>query len=107
MRLLEKVTHRGYPDAHPEPKDEAKQALITAAETTVEVAADLEDQGVPELGSEGSQPINEEPIPATTSALEDAFAFPSPPRGVYREYRCDFCGLRCGTYSRLSFIRRR
>lgn len=106
MSLLEKVTHRGYPDSPPDPKDEAKQALITSEET-VEVSTNLQDQGVPELRSEGSKPIDEEPIPATTSTPEDALAFPTPRRGVYREYRCDFCGRRCGVYSRLGFIRRR
>jgi hypothetical protein len=105
-RLAEKVTHQGYLDVPSEPTDEGKQALI-AAEATVEVAADLQDQGLPELGSEGSQPQNQEPIPATISVPEDAIACPSPSRGVYREYRCDFCGRRCGAYSRLGFIRRR
>lgn len=106
-RLAEKVTHQGYPDAPPEPTDEVKQALIQALETTVEVAVDSEGQGTAELGSEGSQPINREPSLATIVVPEDALAFTPPSREVYREYRCDFCGRRCGAYSRLGFIRRR
>ena len=106
-RLEEKVTHQGYLDVPAEPTDDGKQALIAAAETPTEVAAEPEDQSEPELGSEESKPINQEPIPATTAVPEDALAFLSPSREVYREYRCDFCGRRCGAYSRLRFIRRR
>jgi hypothetical protein len=106
-RLEEKVTHQGYLDVPAEPTDDGKQALIAAAETPTEVAAESEDQSEPELGFEESKPINQEPIPATASVSEAALAYLAPQREVYREYRCDFCGRRCGAYSRLGFIRRR
>ena len=110
-RLAEKVTHHGYPDAAPLPIDDGKQALTSAAETATEVAAELEDQGPPEFGSEGSEPINQEPIPASmpvSEAVPEALlASLALGREIYSEVRCDFCGRRCGVYTRLGFIRRR
>jgi len=103
-RQLQKVTQQGSAAAPPLPKEDGKQALVAELETTAVVAVEPEDQAPAELESSAFEFVSDESRPRggllePPTPLERFFA-----PEVDREARCDFCGRRCGVYSRNGFL---
>lgn len=103
-RLREKVTQQGCAAAPPLPKEDGKEALVAELETMAVVAVEPEDQASAELEWTRFEFVSDESTPrggllGPPTPLERL----TPPE-VDREARCDFCGRRCGVYSRNGFL---
>jgi hypothetical protein len=101
------VTHRGSVEIHDLPKENVEQTLVIAAVTKAEVALAPGDPEAPGLGVEAVESRNDESLAGPSPSAQREFPWTSPRSDVYQELRCDFCGRRCGVYSRLGFLRRR
>ncbi len=101
------MTHQGSVESPELPKENVEQTLVAKAVTTAAVAIAPGDLEAPGLGEGAVQSGDDE-----SWAEPDPAGRPGPPWNlplseVYGEPRCDFCGRRCGVYSRLGFLRRR
>lgn len=106
-RLLQDVTHQGSVESPELPKENVEQTLVATAVTTAEVAIAPEDPAAPGLGLEAVESGNDESWTEPTPFVHRDIPWTSPSSEVYQKPRCDFCGRRCGVYSRLGFLRRR
>jgi hypothetical protein len=103
----EKVTQQGSAAAPELPTEDGKQALVAEPVTTAVVAVEPEDQAACGLESTAFEFATDEST-SRAGSLEPQVPEESnfQPEDD-REAQCDFCGRRCGVYSRNGFLRRR
>jgi hypothetical protein len=106
-RLRQKVTQQGFAAAPPLPTEDRKQSLVAEPVKTATVAVEPEDQASARAHSSAFEIVPEDST-AQGGSFDprtplDTFASVE----VYGEARCDFCGQRCGVYSRNGFLTRR